>query len=66
MNSMRTSAASSRRRSARVGAVARCCQARPPWRGSGRVDVRVAEDSAGELYLLTKSDGMVRQVMGIR
>ena len=34
--------------------------------GKGRVDVRVAEDSAGELYLLTKSDGMVRQVMGIR
>jgi hypothetical protein len=30
------------------------------------VDVRVAEDSAGELYLLTKSDGMIRQVMGIR
>lgn len=34
--------------------------------GRGRVDVRVAEDSAGELYLLTKSDGMVRQVMGMR
>ena len=34
--------------------------------GRGRVDVRVAEDSAGELYLLTKSDGMVRQVMGIK
>jgi glucose/arabinose dehydrogenase/mono/diheme cytochrome c family protein len=34
--------------------------------GRGRVDVRIAEDGAGELYLLTKSDGMVRQVMGIR
>jgi mono/diheme cytochrome c family protein len=34
--------------------------------GRGRVDVRFAEDSAGELYLLTKSDGMIRQVMGLR
>jgi glucose/arabinose dehydrogenase len=34
--------------------------------GRGRVDVRFAEDSAGELYLLTKSDGMIRQVVGIR
>ena len=34
--------------------------------GKGRVDVRVAEDCAGELYLLTKSDGMVRQVMGMK
>jgi hypothetical protein len=34
--------------------------------GRGRVDVRFAEDSAGELYLLTKSDGMIRQVMGVR
>jgi glucose/arabinose dehydrogenase/mono/diheme cytochrome c family protein len=34
--------------------------------GKGRVDVRVAEDGAGELYLLTKSDGMVRQIVGIR
>ena len=33
--------------------------------GRGRVDLRFAEDSAGELYLLTKSDGMIRQVMGI-
>jgi mono/diheme cytochrome c family protein len=32
--------------------------------GPGRVDVRFAEDSAGELYLLTKSDGMIRQVVG--
>jgi hypothetical protein len=30
------------------------------------VDVRFAEDSAGELYLLTKSDGMIRQVVGFR
>jgi mono/diheme cytochrome c family protein len=34
--------------------------------GRGRVDVRFAEDSTGELYLLTKSDGMIRQVMGVR
>ena len=34
--------------------------------GRGRVDVRFAEDSAGELYLLTKSDGMIRQVVSFR
>jgi glucose/arabinose dehydrogenase len=34
--------------------------------GRGRVDVRFATDSAGELYLLTKSDGMIRQVVGVR
>jgi mono/diheme cytochrome c family protein len=34
--------------------------------GRGRVDMRFAEDSAGELYVLTKSDGMIRQVVGIR
>lgn len=34
--------------------------------GRGRVDLRFAEDSAGELYVLTKSDGMIREVMGIR
>jgi glucose/arabinose dehydrogenase len=34
--------------------------------GRGRVDVRFAEDGAGELYLLTKSDGMIRRVMGVR
>ena len=34
--------------------------------GRGRVDVRFAEDRAGELYLLTKSDGMIRQVIGVR
>ena len=34
--------------------------------GRGRVDVRFAEDSAGELYVLTKSDGMIRQVVGFR
>jgi mono/diheme cytochrome c family protein len=34
--------------------------------GRGRVDLRFGEDSAGELYILTKSDGMIRQVMGLR
>jgi hypothetical protein len=34
--------------------------------GRGRVDLRFAVDSAGELYVLTKSDGMIRQVVGFR
>src|SRR4029079_3248543 len=34
--------------------------------GRGRVDVRFAEDANGELYVLTKSDGMIRQGVGIR
>ena len=34
--------------------------------GRGRVDVRVAEDNDGEIYLLTKSDGMIRQVVGFK
>jgi len=32
---------------------------------SGRVDLRFAVDRDGELYLLTKSDGMIRVVTGI-
>ena len=34
--------------------------------GRGRIDLRLAEDSAGELYLLTKGDGMIREVRGVR
>jgi len=34
--------------------------------GKGRVDVRFAIDGAGELYLLTKSDGMIRRVIGVK
>jgi mono/diheme cytochrome c family protein len=34
--------------------------------GRGRVDLRFAEDSNGELYILTKSDGMIRQVVGFK
>jgi glucose/arabinose dehydrogenase len=33
--------------------------------GKGRVDVRFAEDSDGELYLLTKTDGMIRRIVGL-
>lgn len=33
--------------------------------GRGRVDVRFAEDGDGELYLLTKTDGMIRRVVGV-
>jgi mono/diheme cytochrome c family protein len=34
--------------------------------GRGRVDMRFAEDNNGELYILTKSDGMIRQVEGFK
>lgn len=34
--------------------------------GRGRVDLRFAEDHEGELYVLTKSDGMIRQVIGLK
>src|SRR6185295_10707230 len=32
--------------------------------GRGRVDLRFAVDNDGELYVLTKSDGMIRKVVG--
>jgi mono/diheme cytochrome c family protein len=34
--------------------------------GRGRVDLRFAVDNDGELYILTKSDGMIRTVVGAR
>jgi mono/diheme cytochrome c family protein len=34
--------------------------------GRGRVDLRFAVDDDGELYILTKSDGMIRKVVGAR
>lgn len=34
--------------------------------GRGRVDLRFAADNDGELYILTKSDGMIRKVVGAR
>ncbi|HMI48772.1 MAG TPA: cytochrome c, partial [Gemmatimonadaceae bacterium] len=32
----------------------------------GRVDMRFAQDNDGELYILTKSDGMIRKLVGAR
>ena len=32
--------------------------------GAGRVDLRLAVDRAGELYVLSKSDGVIRAVIG--
>jgi mono/diheme cytochrome c family protein len=34
--------------------------------GRGRVDLRFAVDNDGELYILTKSDGMIRKVVGAK
>jgi len=34
--------------------------------GRGRVDLRFAVDNDGELYILTKSDGMIRKVIGAK
>jgi mono/diheme cytochrome c family protein len=34
--------------------------------GRGRVDLRFAVDNDGELYILTKSDGMIRKVVAAR
>jgi len=33
--------------------------------GAGRVDLRLAEDDDGELYVLTKSDGMIREFRSV-
>jgi glucose/arabinose dehydrogenase len=33
--------------------------------GPGRADIRFAVDAAGELYILSKSDGMIRAVTGV-
>ncbi len=30
----------------------------------GRADIRLAEDAAGELYILSKSDGLIRAIIG--
>jgi hypothetical protein len=34
--------------------------------GKGRVDLRFAQDGAGEVYLMTKSDGMIRRAIGLK
>jgi hypothetical protein len=33
--------------------------------GDGRADIRFAEDNEGELYVLSKSDGMIRQIVAL-
>jgi hypothetical protein len=33
--------------------------------GGGRADIRLAMDHAGELYVLSKSDGMIRAITGV-
>lgn len=38
----------------------------PPAERGFRVDVRLATDEAGEIYVLTKSDGMIRRIVGIQ
>ncbi len=37
---------------------------RAPVSGAGRADARLAMDAAGELYVYTKSDGMIRAITG--
>jgi len=34
--------------------------------GRGRIDLRLAEDNEGELYVLTKGDGMIREVRSVK
>jgi hypothetical protein len=34
--------------------------------GPGRVDIRFAMDAAGELYILSKQDGMIREIVDAR
>jgi len=33
--------------------------------GGGRADVRLSVDKDGELYLLSKTDGMIRKLTGV-
>jgi hypothetical protein len=33
--------------------------------GAGRVDLRFGRDRSGELYFMSKSDGMIRRVTGV-
>ena len=55
-----------KRRTARAAARARRCPGAAAVSGRGRVDLRFAVDNDGELYILTKSDGMIRKVVGAR
>jgi hypothetical protein len=36
----------------------------PAGRVPGRADIRLAVDAAGELYVVSKTDGMIRAVVG--
>jgi hypothetical protein len=38
----------------------------PGWERvpGGRSDIRMGMDAAGELYIMTKSDGMIRAITG--
>jgi hypothetical protein len=38
--------------------------ARQKVANQGRADARLAMDASGELYIYSKSDGMIRQVVG--
>ena len=34
--------------------------------GKGRIDLRFGQDSSGEIFIMTKSDGMIRQISEIK
>ena len=34
--------------------------------GRGRVDLRFAQDSSGDIYFITKTDGMIRRLVGVQ
>ena len=38
---------------------------RPTVATAGRTDARLAMDAAGELYVCTRSDGMIRAITGV-
>lgn len=40
-------------------------RARDVGRAGGFEDLRLAEDNAGELYVSTNADGMIRRVVGL-
>jgi hypothetical protein len=51
---------------ARGGLAPRLPGAPTPAAPDGRADVRLAADAAGELYLYSKTDGMIRAVTGVK
>ena len=61
----------SRARAATVATAPAAPAAAPPGAPAGRtfpfrVDMRLATDAAGEIYILTKSDGIVRRIVAIQ